>query len=212
MPNFMSWSSVPARSSRACAEQSLQRLAALAALHLAELREALARLLERDGDERAVVAALGPLELVLDVAQVELLLRHHALEHLPVRRAIEHAEMGLELVEGEALDGVDGRERDDAAGLGRKLLEHLTGAPELLRAVREVCLDLRRHRLGLDAQPVDPVGEDLRVPLLVAMVDLHRAVQVALGLHLAEQALQADDTGVLPDAVLLQDDGVRLRM
>src|SRR5262245_24644973 len=212
MPNFMSWSSVPARSSRACAEQSLQRLAALAALHLAELREALARLLERDGDERAVLAALGPLELVLDVAQMELLLRHHTLEHLPVRRTIEHAEMGLELVVGEALDGVDGRERDDAPGLGRELLEQLAGAPELLRAAREVRLDLGRHRLGLDAQTVDPVGEHPRVSLLVAVVDLHCAVEIALGLHLAEQPLQADDAGVLADAVLLEDEGVGLRV
>src|SRR4029450_10266981 len=118
MPNFILWSSVPVRASRPCAEQSLESLAALAALHLAELCEALARLLEGDRDERAVLAALGALELVLDVAQMELLLRHHALEHLAVRPPIQHAEMGLELVEGEALDGVDGSERDDAAGLG----------------------------------------------------------------------------------------------
>src|SRR5262245_49417737 len=151
MPNFMSSSSVPVRASRPRAEQSLERLAAPAALHLAELGEALARLLDRDGDERAVLAALGPLELVLDVAQVELLLRHHALEHLPVRRTIEDAEMGLELVEGQALDGVDGRERDDAAGLGGALLEQLAVGPALLGAVRGVRLDLGRHGVRPDA-------------------------------------------------------------
>src|SRR5262245_22955080 len=150
MPNFMS-SSVPVPPSCPRAEQSVERLAALATIHLAELREALARLLERDGDEGAVLAALGPLELVLDVAQVELLLCHHALEHLPVRRAIEDTEMGLELVVGEALDGVDGRERDDATGLGGELLEQLAVGPELLGAVREVRLDLGRHGVRPDA-------------------------------------------------------------
>src|SRR4029453_8807945 len=212
MPNFISWSSVPVRASRPCAEQSLECLAALAALHLAELCEALARLLEGDRDERAVLAALGPLELVLDVAQMELLLRHHPLDPLAGRPPIQHAEMGLELVEGEALDGVDGSERDDAAGLGRELLEELPIAPEVLRAVREVRLDLGGHRLRLDAPGGDPVGEHLRVPLLVAMVDLHRAVEISLRLHLAEQALQADDAGVLADAVLLQDERVGLRV
>src|SRR5262249_47623076 len=85
-------------------------------------------------------------------------------------------------------------------------------AMELLWAVREVTLDLDWHRLRLDAEAIDPVGEDARMPVLVAVVDLHRAVQLSLGLHLGEQALQADDAGVLADAVLLEDERVRARI
>src|SRR4029450_9588032 len=210
MPNFMPWSS--AGCSRAGAEQLLERSTTLAPLHLVELREPLPSLLDCDGDERAVLALLRPVELVLDVAQVKLLLRHHALEGLAVLGAIEHAEVRLELGGGQPFDGVDSGERDDAPDVGRELLQELAIAPEVLRAVREVRLDLRGHGFRLDAETVDPVREDLGVSLLVAIMDLHRAVQVALGLHLPQQPLEADHAGVLADAVLLEDQGVRLRV
>src|SRR4029450_9374489 len=45
-----------------------------------------------------------------------------------------------------------------------------------------------------------------------AVVDLHRAVQVALGLHLPEQPLEAHDAGVLADPVLLEDERVGARV
>src|SRR5215469_5088147 len=210
MPNFMSWSSDAVPASRPAAQDLLERGAALAPLHLLELGKAGARLLERHGDDLAVLALLGPLELALDVAQVELLLRHHALQRLDVLGPVEAAEVGLELVVGQALDGVDCRERDDAADVRGKLCHHFAIAAELFRAAREVRLDLRRHGLGLHAEAVDPFGEDPRMALLVAMVDLHRAVQLALRLHLAEQALQTDHAGVLADAVLLQDERMGL--
>src|SRR5262245_33467156 len=186
----MSWSSDRRARSRPAAEQLLQLGAALAAAILAELREPGARLLDRHRDELAVLALLRPAELLLDIAQVELLLRHHALERLAVLAAIEHPEVGLELIEGEPLHRVDGGEGDDASQVCRHLLEQRAVAAELLWAVREEALDLRGHRLGLDAQAVDPVREDLGVPLLVAEVNLHRAMQVALGAHLAEEPLQ----------------------
>src|SRR4030095_377813 len=178
MPNFMSWSS--AWCSRAGPEQLLERCPALAPLHLVELREALPRLLDCEGEEGGVLTLLRPLELVLDVAQVKLLLRHDPLERLPVLGTVEHAEVGFELVVGQALDGIDRGEGDDTPDVGRELLEELAVAAEVLRPVREVRLHLGRHRLGLDAEAVDPVREDLRMALLVAVVDLHRAVQVAL--------------------------------
>src|SRR5262245_31933688 len=212
MPNFMSWSSDAIPASRPAAQDLLKPGAALAPLHLQEFGKASARLLERHGDDLAVLAFLGPLELALDVAQVELLLRHHALQRLDVLGPVEAAEMGLELIVGQALDGVDRRERDDAADVRGKLCHHLAIAPELFRAAREVRLDLRRHRLGLHAEAVDPFVEDPLMALLVAMVDLHRAVQLALRLHLAEQALQTDHAGVLADAVLLQDERMGLRV
>src|SRR5262249_20366127 len=177
-----------------------------------ELGKASARLLERNGDDLAVLALLGPLELALDVAQVELLLRHHALQRRDVLGPVEAAEVGLELVVGQALDGVDRRERDGAADVRGKLCHHLAIAAELFRAAREVRLDLRRHGLRLHAEAVDPFGEDPRMALLVAMVDLHRTVQLALRLHLAEQALQTDHAGGLADAVLLQDERMGLRV
>src|SRR5262245_13453533 len=176
MPNFMSWSSEWC--SRAPAEQLLQGGPALAPLHLAELREALPGLLDGDRDEPAVLTLLRPLELVLDIAQVELLLRHDAFQHLTVLATIQDAEVRFELRVGQALDGVNRRERDDAPDVGRELLEELTIAPKFLGAAREVRLHLRRHRLGLDPETVDPVGEDLGMPLLVAVVDLHRVVQI----------------------------------
>src|SRR5262245_60798124 len=149
MPNFMSWSSGRRLRSRPTAEQLLECGAALTAPVLAELREPDACLLHRHRDELAVLALLRPAELVLDVAQMELLLRHHALERLAILASIEHPEVGLELVEGEPLDRVDGGEGDDAAQVCRHLLEQLAVATELLGAVREEPLDLRRHRLGL---------------------------------------------------------------
>src|SRR5262249_30743533 len=212
MPNFMPWSSDAVGASRPAAQDLLEGRAALAALEVLELGESRARLLERRGDERPVLALLGLLQLTLDVAQVEPLLRHHALERLDVLGAIEAAEMGLELVVGQPLDDVDGREGDDAPDVLRELRHHLAVAAELLRAVREISLDLGRHGVGLDAEAVDPVGEHPRVPLLVTMVDLHRAMQLPHRLHLAEEALEADDSGVLADAVLLEDECVRLGM
>src|SRR5262249_9978010 len=137
MPNFMSWSSDSVPASRPAAEDLLERGAALVPLHLLELGEAGARLLERHGDDLGVLAFLGPLELALDVAQVELLLRHHALQRLDVLGPVEAAEMGFELIVGQALDRIDGRERDDAADVRGKLCHHLAVAAELFRTVRE---------------------------------------------------------------------------
>src|SRR5262249_5596331 len=113
-PNFMSRSSDSVPASRLAAQDLLERGAALAPLHLLELGEASAGLLERHGDDLAVLAFLGALELALDVAQMELLLRHHALQRRDVLAPVEAAEMGLELIVGQALDGIDRRERDDA--------------------------------------------------------------------------------------------------
>src|SRR5215471_10782755 len=115
MPNFMSRSSDSVPASRRAAQDLLERGAALAPLHLLELGEASAGLLERHRDDLAVLAFLGALELAFDVAQMELLLRHHALQCRDVLAPVEAAEMGLELIVGQALDGIDRRERDDAA-------------------------------------------------------------------------------------------------
>src|SRR5262249_15086334 len=191
MPNFISYSSETAESG-AAAQDSLQLRAALAPSVLAELREAHAGLLDRHRHDVAVFALLRAAELVLDVAQMEPLLRHHAFQRLAILAAIERAEVRLELVVRQALDGGDRGERHDPPDVRRQLLRELAVATELLRAVREEGLDLVRHRLRLDAQAIDPVGEDARVPSLVAMVDLHRLVQLAFRAHLVEQASQAD--------------------
>src|SRR5262245_39182243 len=122
MPNFMSRSSDAVPASRPAAQDLLERGAALAPLHLLELGEASARLLERLNDDVAVLALLHTLQLALDVAQVELLLRHDALQRRDVLAPVEAAEMGLELVVGQALDGIDRGERDDAADVRGKLL------------------------------------------------------------------------------------------
>src|SRR5262249_17140385 len=184
MPNFMSWSSDAVPALRPAAQDLLERGAALTALHLLELGKASARLLERHGDDLPVPALPGPLELVLAVAQVELLLRHHALQRLDVLGPVEAAEVGLELVVGQALDGVDCRERDDAADVRGKLCHHFAIAAELFRAAREVGLDLRRHGLGLDAEAVDPVAEEPRMAPPLPMVGLHPARPPAPPPHL----------------------------
>ena len=73
-----------------------------------------------DGPERP---RLLPRQLGLDVAQVELLLGHHAFERGHVAGPIEREEVGLELRVGEPLDRVDRREDEDAAHGGRQLAE-----------------------------------------------------------------------------------------
>src|SRR5262245_21427889 len=213
MPNFMSWSSDAERdASGAAAENLLERRPSFATTRVLELDKPCARLLERRRDEVRVLALLRPIELTLDVAQVELLLRHHALERLDVLTTVQGEQVRLELVVREPLNRIDGRERDDPPELGRHLLEQLPVPAKLLGAAREVALHLRRHGFRLDAEPVDPVGEDARVTVLVAVVDLHGTVELALRLHLAEQALQTDHAGVLADAVLLQDQRMGARM
>src|SRR5204863_5464867 len=123
--------------SGAGAEQPLQRVVGLRATGLLEFREACARLLERHGDEGAVLARHLPLELALDVAQVELLLVDDALEHLAVLAFVEAREVDVELVVGDALDRVDAGEDEDAAHLRRQRLRELPLRGELLGTVRE---------------------------------------------------------------------------
>src|SRR5262245_1781799 len=214
MPNFMSWSSDAGdvTPSGAAAQNLLERRPSFATALVLELDEACARLLERRPDEVRVLALLRAIELALDVAQVELLLRHHALERLDVLTTVQGEQVRLELVVREPLDRIDRRERDDPSQVGRHLLEQLPVPAKLLGAAREVALHLHRHGFRLDAEPVDPVGEDARVTVLVAVVDLHGTVELALRLHLAEQALQTDHASVLADAVLLQDQRMGARM
>src|SRR5882672_2221061 len=123
--------------SGAGAEQTIERLRSLGPTRLLEDREARLRLVEAHRDERAVLAVHLPLELVLDVGEVELLLVDDALEQVAVLFAVEAREVDVELVVGEPLDGVDAREDDDAAHVGRELLDELALRRELLRAVRE---------------------------------------------------------------------------
>src|SRR6202795_2681061 len=118
MPNCMTGPLRPCWRSGARAEQALERLHGLGPTRLLEHREPRLRLLERRGDERALLARRLPLELVLDVGQVELLLVDDALEHLAVLAPIEAREVDVELVVGEALDGVDAGEDDDPPEIG----------------------------------------------------------------------------------------------
>src|SRR5688572_8216661 len=117
MPNCMSCSL------RAAAEEAVERLHGLGPAGLLEDLEARARLLERDRDERAVLALHLPLELLLDVAQMELLLVDHALQDLAVLTPVEAGEVEVELVVGQPLDRVDAGEDDDAPHVGRHLLD-----------------------------------------------------------------------------------------
>src|SRR6185503_13483700 len=145
MPNCMSCSLLSVCRSGAATEQPLERLHRLSPARLLEDLEARLGLLDAQRDERGVLALHLPLELVLDVAQVELLLVDDALEELAILTSVEAGEVDVELVVGDALDGVDTGEDHDAAHLGRQLLDHLPLRGELLRAVREEPFDVGRE-------------------------------------------------------------------
>src|SRR5262245_64601628 len=162
MPNFMSWSSDAGdvTPSGAAAQNLLERRPSFATALVLELDEAGARLLERRPDEVRVLALLCAIELTLDVAQVELLLGHHALERLDILAAIEGEQVRLELVVREPLDRIYRGKRDDPPQVGRHLLEQLPVPAKLLGAAREVALHLHRHGFRLDADPVETVSGD----------------------------------------------------
>src|SRR5690349_739293 len=142
------------------AEDRLDRASRLFLPCRLELGEPLPRLLERRADRGRVLAVLLPLELGLDVAQVELLLVHHAGERVDVLAPVEREQVVLELRVREPLDRVDRREDDDAAERRRELREERPPLEKLVRAAREERLDVVRERRRRDAESLHPAAEE----------------------------------------------------